>query len=368
MARGAAAAIVALALVSMASARMCPAFMHEVTAKESIAQYPLGIDVLKNYPQQICASLPQWSGCFFVFVLFFFSSSGPSSRHAQLCAHYAYLKPTTVPFLTSDTPAPAVFDLKRFKATAVPHCTTSNTAGVHASSYLMNFTPETPCESCDRKYCTKPTSAGTCTCTLPSGYNVTQDVTVYTKSEICTPHAEVKRWETGAVTMSPKNLPYADLKCPTSALHQPRDAAQRATLAQVAEQYFKHAFPEFNKTSSFCEHGAVQSFEISNVSGCLKYAGKEYKGYGPKATYAQVRAVVKYSCPHAGRSYTMGEFRVDAPLLRGGSCTRPTLNTLLRVAPRHPIPTLTPYSLHHAGITKASGGYTKVCSPVVFKS
>ena len=52
---------VGLAILSAASAAKCPSFMHSVSDSESKYAYPIGVDVFENYPQKICAALPQWS-------------------------------------------------------------------------------------------------------------------------------------------------------------------------------------------------------------------------------------------------------------------------------------------------------------------
>lgn len=53
--------LVLLAALSMASAAKCPSFMHSVSNSEKKYAYPIGVDAFENYPQKICASLPQWS-------------------------------------------------------------------------------------------------------------------------------------------------------------------------------------------------------------------------------------------------------------------------------------------------------------------
>ena len=262
-------------------------------------------------------------------------------------------------------PAPcAVYDLKAYKASVTPECTTGKSGGT--SSYSMKFSPKTPCKPCDPKYCKK--SGSTCTCTLPSGYSVTKDVTVYTKPQECAPLAVATNWEPNSVvTQSPNNLPYPDLKCAGNALRAPKSAAERAQLSQLLEQFFKeYAYHLYNQTSAFCDSGAVQRLVVSNVSGCLKSAGATYKSatrtYGPNASYADIRGVVTYTCAGGGRSQTMGMLcacLVVQPGFLVARCTgaRPA---------RPPAFSSTPAPSPPAGISKAAAGYRKECKPVIF--
>ena len=107
----------------------------------------------------------------------------------------------------------------------------------------------------------------------------------------------------------------------------------------------------------------MQSIDISNVSGCLKTKGVKYVGkdntYGPNDLYAQVRAVAKYTCPHGGRSQTMGELGVCAPHVRVSAPPAAMLR------PRRPPPTASPLSLC-VGIWMAAGRYESGCKPTIY--